>query len=369
MSIPDAWTTDRVDFNGKARVVNFMTGIKDVGNAKVKNLSKSNTNTAHASHKSRSQKVLQLKAKHFSDKPVVRTNGQDDRPLTTKPPLCPGAYFMPSENPTATLLTQINVGTNRLTESQNEYLDSLQNKPSTPRGVPTVDIGCGGFLSSAITNDITMTKRAFISESQARERKQTALRKSQSMAVRPNANADQISKPHSLFNNSNESHTVFSSSNDSPPRPRPGTGGKSLCYHESFKRGGDLLPVYDKSELDACNEQIDLLLPGFVSEATPRKSSQPSSASHPRTPNCCSCCSVCDGEFRSMVPGATPTLNRKSTRAGSTNGIMGTPQQHCECRQCHEENGLPAKKLVQYRHGDVIKTFDWLTSDSQETAL
>ncbi|XP_033724702.1 LOW QUALITY PROTEIN: uncharacterized protein LOC117314720 [Pecten maximus] len=360
MSIPDAWTSDRVDFNGKARVVKLVTGIKDVGAAKVKNLSKSNTSSTHASHKSRSQKALQLKAKHFSDKPVVRTSHQDDRPLTTKPPIFPGAYFMPSENPTATLLTQMTVGTNRLTDSQADYLESVQtNSSSTPRGVPMVDIGCGGFLSSGITNDITMTKRAFISESQSRERKQTALRKSQSMAVRPNANVEQNSKPQTLFNNSN----------DAPPRQAP--SGKSLCYHESFKRGGDLLPVYDKSELDTCNDQIDLLLPGVVSEATPRRSGQSGSAVNSRTPNCCSCCSMCDGpgDFRFLVPGATPTLNRKSSTSWENNGMFGAPQQQCECRQCHEENGLPPKKLVQYRHGDVIKTFDWLTSDSQETAL
>ncbi|OWF40292.1 uncharacterized protein LOC110463986 [Mizuhopecten yessoensis] len=357
MSIPDAWTADRVDFNGKARVVKLVTGIKDVGNAKVKNLSKSNSSAAQVSHKSRSQKVLQLKAKHFSDKPVIRTNGQDERPLTTKPPIFPGACFMPSENPTATLLTQMNVGTNRLTDSQTDYLESVQTKstPRQERGVSMVDIGCGGFFNAVVPNDIIMTKRAFLNESQVRERKQTALRKSQSMAVRSAANVEPSAK------------RVNSSTIAVAPAP----DNKSLCYHESFKRGGDLLPVYDKSELDACNDQIDLLLPGFVSESPPRISSQSGAVLNLRTPNCCSCCSMCDspGDFRFTIPGTTPTLNRKSTRTGSNNGVLNAPHQQCECKQCHGENSMPPNRLVQYRHGDVIKTFDWLTADSQETAL
>ena len=102
------------------------------------------------------------------------------------------------------------------------------------------------------------------------------------------------------------------------------------------------LPVFDLEELDVSLGPVSPGLPGMC-EITPRPLS--------KNPNNCTCCSICE----MMSPRSVDFNNRN----GHSN---------CSCEHCiYSSKDKPG--LVQYKHGNVIKTFDWLKQYAKETAL
>lgn len=104
------------------------------------------------------------------------------------------------------------------------------------------------------------------------------------------------------------------------------------------------VPIFDACELDEQNK-IDGGLPGMC-DITPRPVS--------KIQRSCTCCSICE-----------MTSPRSDNIPGNLCSF-GSPD--CSCTTCIY-NSKEKPGLVQYKHGDVIKTFDWLNHYAKETAL
>lgn len=246
-----------------------------------------------------------------------------------------------------TLLAQITTGSSRLTPSQTEFLESLNQKPGQNKNsvVPTVDVGCGFFHTGA---QAEFAKRnTLFSES---VRRPINLRKSHSM-VAPRTNVFRGMRHHPRINGS-----LSSVSSDS-------SGASIKSLQEPSKHPNDLLPVYDLSELEADNSQVDLVLPG-VCETTPRRPlGRSATIVNPRTRHSLG--------ISYDVP-VDLQLHRGSANNVLDEIVSDSPlnitKQTCDCHQCHCLD-LKSKPPVQYCHGDVVKTYDWLSADTKETSL
>ncbi|KAK3104376.1 hypothetical protein FSP39_000511 [Pinctada imbricata] len=128
------------------------------------------------------------------------------------------------------------------------------------------------------------------------------------------------------------------------------------------RRSSDRLPIYDRRELDSSIDEIDIMLPGVCLSPRP-PSVRPSTKMRPsRTSTCCSCCSLCDTPKSQLFQTMTPfELQHPDIYKREKTKVLP----HCAFCQGDEMK----KNLVQYCHGDVIKTFDWLMKDAKETPL
>lgn len=79
-----------------------------------------------------------------------------------------------------------------------------------------------------------------------------------------------------------------------------------------------------------------------------------------RTPTYCSCCSLCDSPKSQLESPSPFELEHPDLF------LQRRPRMSHHCTYCQTDDG---KKLVQYAHGDVIKTFDWLSKNAKETPL
>ncbi|XP_071146452.1 uncharacterized protein [Mytilus edulis] len=103
------------------------------------------------------------------------------------------------------------------------------------------------------------------------------------------------------------------------------------------------VPVFDPEELDSSiNNSMDPGLPGMC-DVTPRPLSKGQKS--------CTCCSLCEIMSPRLID-----FNPNSKI------------QNCSCETCLF-NSKGRTGLVQYKHGDVIKTFNWLERNGKETEL
>lgn len=156
-------------------------------------------------------------------------------------------------------------------------------------------------------------------------------------------------------------NTLFSYNSANAQRRRR-TFGRDPIQEVQSARDPEKFPVYDKKEIEQSLDEIDLLLPG-VCISSPRRPStvRPSTNMKPtRTPTYCSCCSLCDSP-KSQIESPSPFELEHPDLF-----LQRRPRMSHHCTYCQTDDG---KKLVQYAHGDVIKTFDWLSKNAKETPL
>lgn len=156
-------------------------------------------------------------------------------------------------------------------------------------------------------------------------------------------------------------NTLFSYSSSSAPRRRKTLGRDPISEVQSA-RDPVKFPVYDKKEIEQSLDEIDLMLPG-VCISSPRRPSTvrpPTNMKPTRTPTYCSCCSLCDSPKAQLESPSPFELEHPDLF------LQRRTKLPHHCTYCQADEG---KKLVQYAHGDVIKTFDWLSKNAKETPL
>ncbi|XP_061188401.1 uncharacterized protein LOC133196542 [Saccostrea echinata] len=382
----------------------FVRIIEKATGQKVKDLTKPPKNSVpYTSTAARSKKVIKMQNRYARARPVpkgAKVPGIDDE--ATQVP-----FFLPSEKPAASFFATLD-SSNRKTMS--EYSRTLERsadrKPNLRRQHAFIRV-------KSKPKDVLQENEIFESDKQKQKQKTTAhigsniigdmlpvydtfnddfeddlrnnnydpsdlltkrnvlLRKSQSMmalekplikrsvssgtSFRESPLTSKLERSGSGFN------SLFTYNSSSAPRRRKACNTESITEVQSA-RSPEKFPIYEKREIEQSLDEIDLLLPG-VCISSPRRPStvRPSTNMKPtRTPTYCSCCSLCDtpkSQFESPTPFELDHpdlfLQTRSRRPH-------------HCAYCQADDG---KKLVQYAHGDVIKTFDWLSKNAKETPL
>ncbi|XP_056007269.1 uncharacterized protein LOC125664429 isoform X1 [Ostrea edulis] len=391
-----AWTEEtQVKEEEKKPIVRI---IEKATGQRVKDLTKPPKNSVpYTSTAARSKKVIKMQNRYARARPVpkgAKVPGQEQE--SSQVP-----FFLPSEKPAASFLATLDTNNRKTISDYSRTLErnaerkpnlrrqhafiKVRSKPTdvlkenelfeteNPRQKTTAQIGSnviGNTLPvyDAFNEDFEDDLRNNnYNPSDLLTKRNVLLKKSQSMmalekpsmkrsvssgtSFRESPLTPKLERSGSVFN------TLFTFNSASAPRRRrePVTEVQSARSPEKF-------PVYDKKEVEQSLDEIDLLLPG-VCISSPRRPStvRPSTNMKPtRSPTYCSCCSLCDTP-KSHLESPTPFQLEHPDLFPQTR-----PRRSHHCSYCQADDG---KKLVQYAHGDVIKTFDWLSKNAKETPL
>lgn len=370
---------------------------------RVKDLTKPPKNSVpYTSTAARSKKVIKMQNRYARARPVpkgAKVPGVDDESAQVP-------FFLPSEKPAASFFATLDSNHRK---SMSEYSRTLEGKNSdrksnlrrqhafikvkskrenvlneneilerkTPKQKTSAHIG------SNIIGDMLPVYDTFNDDfeddlrnnnydpSDLLTKRNVLLRKSQSMMAleKPSIKRSVSSgtfrespvTPKLLERSGSGFNTLFSYNSANAQRRRR-TFGRDPIQEVQSARDPEKFPVYDKKEIEQSLDEIDLLLPG-VCISSPRRPStvRPSTNMKPtRTPTYCSCCSLCDSP-KSQIESPSPFELEHPDLF-----LQRRPRMSHHCTYCQTDDG---KKLVQYAHGDVIKTFDWLSKNAKETPL